>query len=171
MKALALVAVLAAALFAVLATPVSAQYPTPIGACTITAATGSAPPNSTLTFTVTVLQSDGVTPASGVSGVASIISQPGQGATITNPNYTTNSEGKASIQVQTGNTAGSITVGVTCGNLTANTIVSVVAGATPRPPVTGSGAASDGSGSMLPWLLVPLAVAGAAAGAVALRRR
>lgn len=173
MKAAALIAVLAAALLAAIATPVAAQYPTPIGSCTVGAGTGSAPPNTTITFTVTVLQADGTTPAAGVSGTASIISQPGQGASILNPNYTTGSDGKASIQVQTGNTAGQITIGVTCGSLSANGLISVVAGATPRPPVTGAGVAGPGGSDYTAlWFILPLAgLAAAGAAAVALRRR
>lgn len=176
MKATVLISLIAAALAALGLTAATAQYPAPQGSCSVSAGSATAPANTTISFTVTVLTGDGA-PAAGVQGVASIISQPGSGATIVNPNYTTGADGKAVIQVQSGDTAGQITLGVTCGTLSASSIVSVVAGVTaptPKPPVTGDGASAGGSDAPMAWGLagaLAVIVAGAGAGAITFARR
>lgn len=174
MKATVLISLMVAALAALGLTAATAQYPAPQGSCSVSAGSATAPANTTVSFTVTVLTGDGA-PAAGVEGVASIISQPGSGATVVNPNYTTGTDGKAIIQVQTGDTAGQITLGVTCGTLNASSIVSVVAGVqapTPKPPVTGDGSASGDSNATLAWGAAgALAVLLTGAGALTVARR
>ncbi|MBI2767159.1 MAG: hypothetical protein HYX53_14785 [Chloroflexi bacterium] len=154
----------------------AAQYPQPLGVCTVTPASANVQTNGTASFTVKTTLGDG-SPAPAVPGTVAVSSQPGTGAGPVTPTYTTNSQGTATITINTGTSAGTVNVLVTAGTLSCASAVSVVA---PRvnpdvikPPATGTG--TDGSNDGMNYALIALAGLGVAAmGAgtlVAVRRR
>ena len=147
-----------------------AQYPAPVGACSIAPNQPSVLPNSTLTWTVSVLNGSGG-PAAGVSGTVSITS--GQG-TLGSPLFTSDSAGKAIITVTTGATPGDIALAVTCGSLQTSTVLKVAPPTIiPKAPDTGFGTGDSGSGFPFLWIFAGIAlvsVAGASTVAVTRRR-
>ena len=160
------------ALFALAALPLGAayaQYPAPVGACSIAPNQPSVLPNSTLTWTVSVLTGSGA-PAPGVSGTVLLSS--GQG-TLATPLFTSDSAGKATISVITGAAPGDITLAVTCGSLQTSSILRVATPAVvPKPPDTGLGTTDSGSGFPFLWMLVGVTLVGiAGASTVAVARR
>jgi hypothetical protein len=120
-------------------------------------------------FTVTTTTADN-NPAPGVSGTVSLASGDAQ---ILNSVFTTDSNGKATINVVAGQNPGDIAINVTCGALQTSSVIKVAAPVIiPKPPDTGNG----GGAEPLPWAWIVfgisgMAAAGASAFAVASRRR
>ena len=131
-----------------------AQYPQPAGVCSAVPATLDVQPNSVINFIVTALTTDGK-PAVGVQGTATLTGQPGAGAQVLTPNFTTNSQGQATIQIQTGDTPGNLAIALTCGALSSSSVVKVSAPGqviVPKPPDTGTAGAGAGAGFPILWV-------------------
>lgn len=159
-------------LFALAALPLGAayaQYPQPVGACSIAPNQAGSIPNSTLTWTVTVLTGNGAA-APNVEGTVNITSGIG---TLGSPTFKSGTDGKATIAVKTGANPGDIALAVTCGTLQTSTVLKVIPPVVlPKAPDTGTGG-SD-SGFPLLWALAGVAfvgVAGATTVAATARRR
>ena len=157
-------------LFALAALPLGAayaQYPQPVGACSIAPNQAGSTPNSSLTWTVTVLTGNGAA-APNVEGTVTITSGVG---TLGSPTFKSGVDGKATITVTTGATPGDIALAVTCGTLQTSTVLKVIPPAVlPKAPDTGTG----GNESSFPfiWVFAGIALVGAAgASTVAVSRR
>lgn len=145
-----------------------AQYPPPAGNILAQPANPN-PLVNTQTQVFLTVQSQAGVPASNVGCIAAIGSQPGSGASVSPSQFVTDSAGKATLVVQTGDTAGQLHIGIDCGGLSANAVllVGATAGGGPLPPNTGEGAqaASDsGIASVLVIGLVAVVAGGAGIG-------
>lgn len=111
-------------------------YPEPEGVCVLT----PVEPNPSIrseTEILLVLSDLNGNPIAGVASSATLLSQPGQGAKVTPLNITTDANGRATLVLATGDTAGVVKIQTVCGELSAN--VSIPIGQPPGPPNTGTG--------------------------------
>jgi hypothetical protein len=143
-----------------------AQYPPPGGSIFLIASVPSPTVNSESSFTVRLVASDG-SAADSVACTAVIASQPGTGASVSPGSFTTASDGTATLNIQSGNTAGDVTVSVACGQISALATLTVVSGSSagdPLPPNTGQGVATGDNGmpSSPGWLALGVIAAAAA---------
>src|SRR5258708_1638028 len=143
--------------FALAALPLGAayaQYPQPAGACSITPNQSGSSPNSTLTWTVTVLTTGGIA-APNIDGSTTITSGVGTPPVQT---FRTGADGKATVAIKTGDNPGDISLAIACGNLQTSTVLKVLLPAVvPKPPDTGRGTAGDSSFPLI-WVLTGVAL-------------
>jgi hypothetical protein len=160
-----------AALLALGVGQVLAQYPPPAGNILAQPANPNPMVNSETQVTVSVQSQAGV-PASNVGCIASIASQPGKAAAVSPSFFNTDSAGKATLSVFTGDTPGQVRIGIDCGGLSTNAVLAVRAETSaPLPPDTGQGVQAAGGGtSSLPIAFCGLVFAAGAAGVLVRQR-
>jgi hypothetical protein len=135
-------------------------YPHPEGVCVLTPVEPN-PSISSETEILLVLSDLNGNPIAGVVSTATLLSQPGGGATVTPLNFTTDANGQATLVLATGDAAGVVTIQTVCGELSAN--LNIPVGQPPGPPNTGTGV-----DSALTLGTAALAMSGLAAAALAL---
>ena len=137
--AIATLFVLAVAPFAVSPQTSSAQYPPPVGSITLLTSTTMADAGEDVTLTGLVRNEQGH-PVANTACAFSIVSQPGDDASLGSTSGTTNAQGMATTNLNAGSTAGTIVVSIGCGELASTVLVNVVAGVQSiTPPSTGDG--------------------------------
>lgn len=153
-----------------------APYPPPGAFSAICAVSPLTPVAGTsVTVTTTVLDADGQ-PVEGAQAIFTIVSQPGNDATIDPPSAVTDPTGTATATLSVGSTAGTIVVRSGAGDALCQATVGVseVAGIVvmPQLPATGSGTvARDGGWNWLPIGVGALLVVLAGAYGLGIHRR
>ncbi len=127
---------------------------------TLTVDDADATVGDSVNLTIEVLDAAG-NPVANASCTFSIVSQPGDDASVGSDPATTDAAGNVTTTLNVGSTEGTIDVQADCGGITAN--VSVVAGAAEPPaslPASGTGGPADGTST---GLLIAVLVAALAA--------
>ncbi len=145
-----------------------AQYPSPNGNVTGTPTNPNPGTGATVQLTITATTVSGAIDPNAAC-TAAIASQPGTGASVAPTSFTTGSDGRAVLTVQTGSASGQLKINVVCGSRTAGIVLAV--GAPPSAPNTGTGRASDvQSGRSWQMAVIPLLALGVMLGTFGLRR-
>ncbi|MBI1884978.1 MAG: Ig-like domain-containing protein [Chloroflexi bacterium] len=150
------------ATLALAAAPVASEtYPPPVGSLSLTSSATTAATGSLVTLSVTVLDNDG-NPVEGAEVTFRIVSQPGDDASVGSLKITktTDEDGIATADLNTGTTPGSIIVETISGEKTSRLTIEVGEGEE-GVPSTGSEPAAGGGGPAV-WLIALLAAGGAA---------
>ncbi len=115
----------AVALLALGVTSAFGQYPPPVGNVTVSVSDSHPAPNTTVTATVRIVDSQGRV-AGGASCTASVSG--GAGASVSPSSFTSNADGSFSLDIGTGSAAGSVTVSISCGGAGASATIAVGGG-------------------------------------------
>ena len=162
-----LVLVSLVALMAFGASAAFAQYPNPNGNVTGTPSNPNPGTGTTVQLTITATTASGAVDANAAC-TSAIASQPGTGASVAPASFTTGSDGRAVLTVQSGSASGQLKINVVCGSRAAGVVLAV--GAPPTAPNTGT--AGQESQSERGWLFIaiPLLAVVAALGVLGLRK-
>jgi hypothetical protein len=144
-------------------TAVNAQYPPSPSQVLLAAGNPSPGPGETVSIAASARDGSGAALA-GVDCSFEITVQPGSGAAVSPTTATTNSDGVATTNLQTGTAAGTIVIEATCGDESDTVSVTVSASGAAEPPASlpGAGNGLDRTGGGTTTTLVMLAFAVAA---------
>ena len=143
-------------------------YPNPQGVCVLTPANPNPSVNGQTEILLVLTDLNG-NPIAGVSSSATLVGQPGEGASVVPVSFTTDANGQATLVLATGDAPGVIKIQTVCGELSAN--VNIPIGQPPGPPNTGTGFASTTSFGTTALAMGALGAAGLGLTGVMLKRR